>query len=144
MEKFEEIVQNWYDRNEGDIDYDTRLLYFIELFQELKEADIQKSQISEVGERVLFLLDQDFIDESIHMIYQRRVAEEINYAYRSVMRNIEEIEDESTSIEDIPKTNDGDIYPNNTSEPDIDLRGVDLGEVTFDETFIKELGLKNE
>ena len=142
MERLTCIIEDWYDKNESDVTYDTRLLYLIELFQELKEADIQKQDLSEVGNRILFLLDQDFIDESIHMIYQRRVAEEVNYAYHSIMRNIDEIEDEPTDTQQVREIEDGDTYVNNTSEPDIDLRGVDLGPITFDEDFIKELGIK--
>jgi len=136
-------VQNWYDINEGDINYDTRLLYLIELFQDLKVAGMQKSDLKEIGERLLFLLEQDFCDESLYMIYQQRIAEEIQYAYRAVIKNIDEIEDAESSIETVQATADGDVYENNTSEPDIDLRGVDLGETTYDEEFIKGLGIKN-
>ena len=144
MDNLGDIVQHWYDTNEGDINYDTRLFYFIELFQELRKANIQKEDLEEVGKRILSLLDQDFIDKSIHMVYQRRIAEEISYVYNSVMCNIEEIEDNSSEVEQVVKITDNDIYVNNTTEPDIDLRGVDLGKTTFDEEFIKELGIKNE
>lgn len=142
MEQLICIIEDWYNKNESDIAYDTRMLYFIELFQELKAAEITSSDMPEIGEKILCLLEQDFIDESIHMVYQRRLAGEINYAYRSVMRNIDEIEDEPVEITQIKKTDDGDTYVNNTSEPDIDLRGVDLGETTFDEAFIRRLGIK--
>jgi len=143
LDKLDNIVQNWYDVNESDINYDTRLLYLIELFQELKVAGMVKKDLKTVGERVLFLLDDDFIDDSIYQIYQKRVAEEIQYAYRSVVKNIDEVEDVVSDVEEISVTDDNDTYENNTSEPDIDLRGVDLGETTFDEEFIKELGIKN-
>ena len=146
MDKLDDIVQNWYDRNEGDISYDSRLLYFIELFQELKEADVQKENLHDIGQRLLFLLEQDFIDESLHMIYQRRMAEEINYAYRNVMDGMDEIEDEPpVDFQVVRMIEDGDTYVNNTDEPDIDLRGVDLGGVEpDDEEFIRQLGIKNE
>ena len=143
MDKLDDIVQNWYDVNEGEIDFDTRVLYLIELFQQLKGAGLEKKHLKGIGERVLFLLDDDFIDQSIHMVYQKTIAEEIQYAYRSVMKNIDEIEDEEAAVESLESTVGDDIYDNNTSEPDIDLRGVDLGETTFDEEFIKELGIKN-
>jgi len=141
MGKYLDKVQDWYDGCESDLCYDNRLFYLIELFQDLKEVDLQKEDLPIVGKRVLALLDQDFIDESIHMLHQRRIAEEVNYAYRSSIKNPEEVIEEVNIIEEVKPIDDDDIYTNLTSEPDIDLRGADLGDVKFDEEFIKELGL---
>lgn len=143
LDLLEDIIHKWYERNEEDISYDTRLLYLIDLFQELKEAGLQKAELSKAGERLLFILDQDFIDESIHMVFQKRIAQEINYAYRRVIIEVDEVEDEpaSAEVEVVRTVDDGDTYVN-TVEPDIDLRGVDLGEITYDEDFIKDLGIK--
>ena len=138
------MVENWYDRNSCDISYDTRLLYLIDLFQELKENGLHKKDLPDVGDRIVNLLDMDFIDESMHMIYQRVVAEEIACAYRTVLKDLKEIKDTESDVEQVRIIEDDDIYQNNTSEPDIDLRGVDLGPVKFDEEFIKELGINNE
>ena len=138
---FLNIVKNWHNKNESEISHENVLFYLIELFQELKEADFDKNSLKEVGDKLLFLLDLDMIDESVHMIYQRMLAEEIKLAYRIVNRNIKEIKEEPINIQQVIPIDDGDIYPNDTDEPDIDLRGVDLGEISFDEEFIKELGI---
>lgn len=143
MDKLDDIVQNWYDVNEGEIDFDTRVLYLVELFKQLKVAGFKKGDLKTIKGRILFLLDDDFIDESIHMVYQKTVAEEIQYAYISVMKNIDEVDDEEAEVEQLESTVGDDIYENNTSEPDIDLRGQDLGDITYDEEFMKELGIKN-
>ncbi len=141
MDLLENIIQKWYEKNVDDISYDTRLLYLIKLFEELKRAGMKTSDKTAVGQKVLYLLDEDFMDESLHMMNQKMCASEINYAYRRVIIEVDEIEDEVASVEAVKTIDDGDIYQN-TEEPDIDLRGVDLGEITFDEEFIKDLGIK--
>lgn len=144
MDKMLDIIQQWYDQNEGEISFDTSLYYLIELFQELKEAGLTKDQLSDVGERLLFLLKLDMVDKLVNMIQERMVAKEISLAYRIVNKKIDEYKDEPAKIEQVVQIEDGDIYPNNTSEPDIDLRGVEWDQIPDDEEFLRELGIKNE
>lgn len=144
MSRFLDIVQEWYGQNESEINHDNNLFYLVDLFQELTEEGLDKKDLPEIGQRLLFLLDQDFPDQSLHMLYQRCLAEEINYAYQIASKNIDEVKDEPVEIQQVVPVEDGDIYPNDTDEPDIDLRGVDLGDVTYDEEFLRELGIDNE
>jgi hypothetical protein len=140
-----DIVQDWYnDKEEGSFSYDNRMFYLLELFQILKKAGMQEKYLKEVGNKIVYLLDDDFIDESIHMIFQRRLAHEVKYAFRYVNKEIKEIKDDFEDFQVVRQVEDGDIYPNNTDEPDIDLRGVDLGDIVEDREFLKKLGINNE
>lgn len=144
MKEYFDTIQDWYEKNKDLISYDTRILFLMELFQQLKLKGFDKKDLSEVAGKILFTLDQDFIDESIHMIYQRTLAEEINYSYRKVCKDIKEVKDEPYEVLQVRQITDGDIYPNNTSEPDIDLRDIEWENIPDDVEFIKRLRISNE
>ena len=105
---------------------------------------MQEKYLKEVGQKIIYLLDSDFIDEFIHMVFQRRLASEIKYAYRYVSKEIKEIKDETENFQVVRKVEDDDIYSNNTSEPDIDPSILEFGDIVEDEEFIKRLGINNE
>ena len=142
MDKMLDIVQYWYDRNEGEFSYDNQLFYLIELFQDLKQEGLDKESLPKVAERLIFLLDLDMVDDGLYLIYQRMLAEEISNAFRIVNKDVKTFKDEPKKIEQVVKIDDGDIYPNNTSEPDIDLRGVEFEQIPDDIEFLKELGIE--
>lgn len=142
MNNFLEIIQKWHDRSGSNITYDNIMYYLIELFQELKTAGLDKNYLPQIGKKLLGILDIE-MEEYPHMIYQRMLAKEINAAFNIVYRDVEEIKDEPTIIQQIKPVDDGDVYYDN-SEPIIDLRNADLGEISFDQEFIKELGIDNE
>lgn len=139
---FLDIVEDWYNSNYDEISQDTVLFYLIDLFQQLKMAGFKKEDLPEVGERLIFLLNIDIEDKHIAMLYQRMLAEEINSAFSIVNKNIKEFKDEMEEFVQVRNVDDGDIY--NTSEPDIDLRGVEFEGAALDEEFIRRLGIKNE
>lgn len=145
LDELLEIVQDWYnEREESDFSYDNRMYHLLGLFQHLKKAGMQEKYLKEVGQKIIYLLDSDFIDEFIHMVFQRRLASEIKYAYRYVSKEIKEIKDETENFQVVRKVEDDDIYSNNTSEPDIDPSILEFGDIVEDEEFIKRLGINNE
>lgn len=140
---FTEIIKNWFDENGDLIDYSNRSFYLILLFEELVENGLHNNDIISISKEILKILEKDFIDDSLFLLDQRRIAEEISYVYSICTRDTKTVKE--IKLEQVQALEDGDVYINDTSEPDIDLRGVDLGEIYYDKEFMNKLiGTENE
>ena len=78
---FTEIIKNWFDENGDLIDYSNRSFYLILLFEELVENGLHNNDIISISKEILKILEKDFIDDSLFLLDQRRIAEEISYVY---------------------------------------------------------------
>lgn len=144
MNIFLKTIENWYKDNKDDFSPYKSAYCLIELFQQLKNKGFTRDDLPYIGETLVNLLKLNLQNDNFNMLFDIMLAEQIKLAFNIVNKKIEEIEDEPINIEQVRHIEDNDIYPNNTNEPDIDLRGVDLGPIHIDKEFLKELGLDDE
>jgi len=144
MKEFKETIEKWYDLYGESFDHDNLVYHLTVLFEDLRGLDLQKSDLKEIGSFLVEKINKKHNNEHIDMLSQLIMANKIKFIFNRVNRGIKEIID--PVLEDtVREISDGDTYINNTSEPDIDLRGIEYDKPEYDEDkMYKTLGIEND
>lgn len=134
MDKFKEIIDNWYEKEGDNINTYTRESYLMELFEDLKANDFMKKDLPEAGKYIVSMLNQEFIDEGLTLTYRLIIENEVRLAFNAIYKGVKEVKEKKLVIED--KVEDGDFY-----EPTDEIGYIDPEEVEYvkkkkDEDFI--------
>jgi hypothetical protein len=143
VNNFQQIIRNWFGDGVGKNKPDQ----FVILFQKLQQAGMTHKDLPDVGDELLLLLNKELISDILSVTYSKILYEKIRYFYRSVVKKTNAVvpnQIEEGTLDLTSDTDYGDIYPNNTSEPDIDLRGIVFEETPIDKEFLRKLGVLDE
>lgn len=143
MEEHKEIIDIWYKNYGEEINHHTLVYYLTMLFEDLRQRDLQKADLQSIGIHIINKISQKYNNEYLQMTSEIILANKISLIFNRVNKKVKKVKEKVILQESVNKVEDGDVYANTTSEPDIDLRGVDLGEIVDMEDEIKrELGIK--